>query len=94
MLPQNACRSESYLCGDLLDREAGCLQEPLGTTHAAATHCPGVVPTCSRNRRLKVLVLIAARRVIMGNESSLLRLCSIQINSGAMAVLSAMAGGL
>jgi hypothetical protein len=40
-------------------------------TRAAAIHWAGVVPTRSTNRRLRGLVLTAARRATTGSESSL-----------------------
>src|SRR2546428_581431 len=54
-------------------------------TRACASHAAGVAPSCSRKRRLRVLVLIAARRAMTANGSSRERFCSIHVTNGGMA---------
>src|SRR5688572_1460411 len=54
-------------------------------TRACVSHAAGVAPTCSRKRRLSVLVLIAARRAMTGSGSSRERFCSIHVSNGVIA---------
>jgi flavin reductase (DIM6/NTAB) family NADH-FMN oxidoreductase RutF len=54
-------------------------------TRACESHAAGVAPTCSRKRRLSVLVLIAARRAMTGSGSSRERFCSNHVSNGVMA---------
>jgi hypothetical protein len=78
--------AKPYLGRYLLDGQVGGFQQPLRATHTR------VREPCRRRRaqllakaRLRVLVLIAARRAMTGNGSWRERFCSIHVTNGVMA---------
>jgi hypothetical protein len=86
--------AEAGVRRDALDGVRRRLEQKLSAaTRARISHWSGVVPVCSRNRRVRLRMLVAPRRAMSPSVSSAWRFFWSQSSSGAREEPSGLGAG-